>query len=208
MKVTTLEVGGCQLIISIDQMHNVIVWDVQDRTLRRLSLVGETFAVGNMNGRPVIVSGDKEGTIRIWDLPTGEPRGAPLVQDKSKGSQSLVLGQLAGRSVIVSATRTTVSTTMKVWQIEDHSGRQATSVEVDHWVDAIAVAELDGRPVIVAGNSKGEVRVWELNSLLDDPTVRINVDLGSGVRQIAMASASRIVFATDMGLLVLRLAIK
>ena len=62
-----------------------------------------------------MISGSDDETVRVWDLATGTPVGAPLT---------------------------------------GHGGL----------VHAVAVAELDGRPVVISGSSDGTVRVWDLAS--------------------------------------------
>jgi WD40 repeat protein len=37
-----------------------------------------SVAVGQVEGRLVIVSGGADGTVRVWEAATGEPVGAPL----------------------------------------------------------------------------------------------------------------------------------
>ena len=38
-------------------------------------------AVGELDGRPVIVTGGQDGTVRVWDLDGGAPLGMPLGGD-------------------------------------------------------------------------------------------------------------------------------
>ena len=35
-------------------------------------------AVGELEGRPVVVSGSADRTVRVWDLATGAPVGDPF----------------------------------------------------------------------------------------------------------------------------------
>ena len=35
-------------------------------------------AVGELDGRPVVISGSDDGTVRVWDLATGAPVGDPF----------------------------------------------------------------------------------------------------------------------------------
>jgi eukaryotic-like serine/threonine-protein kinase len=36
------------------------------------------IAIAQLDGRPVVVSGSEEGTVRVWDLATGAPIDRPL----------------------------------------------------------------------------------------------------------------------------------
>jgi WD40 repeat protein len=35
-------------------------------------------APAQLNGRPVVISGSQDTTVRVWDLATGQPIGAPF----------------------------------------------------------------------------------------------------------------------------------
>ena len=35
-------------------------------------------AVAKLDGRPVVISGCRDPTVRVWDLATGVPVGAPF----------------------------------------------------------------------------------------------------------------------------------
>ena len=59
------------------------------------------MAVGERHGRPVIVSGGDDGTVRVWDLDSGEPVLGPLTGHDG-GVQAVAVGQRHGRPVIVS----------------------------------------------------------------------------------------------------------
>ncbi|MEV4639940.1 hypothetical protein AB0J80_21590, partial [Actinoplanes sp. NPDC049548] len=37
------------------------------------------IATAVLDGRPVAVSGSRDGSVRVWDLTSGEPVGVPLV---------------------------------------------------------------------------------------------------------------------------------
>ncbi|MFI6456165.1 serine/threonine-protein kinase [Streptosporangium amethystogenes] len=62
-----------------------------------------SVAVGESDGRPVVVSGGGEGdhTVRVWDLATGEPIGKPFKGHRGL-IESVAVGRLEGRPVAVS----------------------------------------------------------------------------------------------------------
>ncbi|MBV8348993.1 MAG: hypothetical protein JOZ49_16135, partial [Mycolicibacterium sp.] len=60
-----------------------LVWTREPRqtphyTLGRHTGAVEAVAVGELEGRPVVVSGGWDQTVRVWDLATGDPVGDPL----------------------------------------------------------------------------------------------------------------------------------
>jgi len=70
-------------------------------------------ALAQVEGRPVIVSGGSDGTVRVWDLASGEPRYEPLTGHDS-GVTAVAVGQLDGRPVIVSGGW---DGTVRVWDL-------------------------------------------------------------------------------------------
>src|SRR5260370_972524 len=55
-----------------------------------------------IDGAPVIVSGDEDGTIRCWDARTGRPKGKRLKARAGWRVRSVALGMIDGAPVIVS----------------------------------------------------------------------------------------------------------
>ena len=124
---------------------------------RHTAWVG-AVAVGELDGRPVVVTGGGDQTVRVWDLATGSPVGEPLT-GHTGWVGAVAVGELDGRPVVVTGGG---DQTVRVWDLATgtpvgepltgHTGR----------VDAVAVAELDGRPVVVTGSGDQTVRVWDL----------------------------------------------
>ena len=71
-------------------------------------------AVGERHGRPVIVSGGDDGTVRVWDLESGEPVLGPLTGHDG-GVSAVAVGERHGRPVIVSGGG---DGTVRVWDLE------------------------------------------------------------------------------------------
>jgi len=117
------------------------------------------LAVGERQGRLVIVSGGYDGTVRVWDLDSGEPVLGPLTGHDDWVS-AVAVGQRLGRPVIVSGGG---DRAVRVWDLD--SGEAVLGPLTGHRgpVGAVAVGKRRGRPVIVSGGGR-TVRVWDLDS--------------------------------------------
>ena len=71
------------------------------------------MATAQLDGRPVIVSGGGDGTVRVWDLATGAPIGQPLTGHTGAVSRWRS-PQLDGRPVVVSGSG---DETVRVWDL-------------------------------------------------------------------------------------------
>ena len=122
-------------------------------------------AVGERQGRPVIVSGGGDETVRVWDLDTGEPVLGRLTGHTGAVS-AVAVSERQGRPVIVSSSDVSSGDggTVRVWDLD--TGEPVLGPLTGHTggVGAVAVSERHGRPVIVSGGGDGTVRVWDLES--------------------------------------------
>ncbi len=170
--VTVGERHGRPVIVSGSEDGTVRVWDLESG--QPVLVIGQltddrpgfgpanrvkAVAVGERHGRPVIVSGSSDGTVRVWDLESGHPALKPL-SGGILGVNAVAVGELNGRPVIVSGGD---DGTVRVWDLE--SGQLVLKPLSGHdRVSAVAVGELNGRPVIVSGGHDETVRVWDLES--------------------------------------------
>ena len=123
-------------------------------------------AVGQLDGRTVVVSGSRDKTVRVWDAATGD-----LLRDPFTG----------------------------------HTDE----------VNAVAIGQLDGRTVVVSGSDDGTVRVWDAatGTPISDLPRRYDkaeippskIDLAAWVFGIAYVAPSRLVIATELGIVSLRI---
>ena len=116
------------------------------------------MAVGELDGRPVVVTGSGDQTVRVWDLATGSPVGEPLTGHTER-VHAVAVGELDGRPVVVTGSD---DQTVRVWDLA--TGAPVGEPLTGHTGDGRrgGGGELDGRPVVVSGSDDQTVRVWDL----------------------------------------------
>ena len=115
-------------------------------------------AAAELDGRPVVISGGGDRTVRVWDLATGTPAGHPFT-GHARAVTAVAAAELDGRPVVISGGG---DRTVRVWDLA--TGTPAGHPFTGHAraVTAVAAAELDGRPVVISGGGDRTVRVWDL----------------------------------------------
>ena len=138
-------------------------------------------AVGALpDGTPVIVSGGDDGTVRVWDLESGDPVLGPLTGHDG-GVTAVAVGALPdGTPVIVSGSD---DGTVRVWDLESGDPVLGPLTGHDGVVRAVAAGVRQGLPVIVSGGDDGTVRVWDLES--GDPVLGPLTGHDGGVTAVA-----------------------
>ncbi len=71
------------------------------------------MAVGELDGRPVVVSGSTDSTVRVWDLGNGDPVGEPLT-GHTDHVLAVAVGELDRRPIVVSGS---LDSTVRVWDL-------------------------------------------------------------------------------------------
>jgi len=117
-------------------------------------------AAAELDGRPVVISGSDDETVRVWDLATGAPVGHPLTGHDG-WVRAVAVGELDGRPVVISGSD---DETVRIWDLATGTPVGHPLTGHDDWVRAVAVAELDGRPVVISGSDDETVRIWDLAS--------------------------------------------
>ncbi|MEU6227971.1 hypothetical protein [Streptomyces sp. NPDC047042] len=128
-------------------------------------------ATATVNGHPTAVTigrrsvpwGAPSGTVRRWDLNTGEPVGAPLVGIPQ--AHTLATAVLDGRPLAVTGGFDDGhSGELRRWDLA--TGHQIGDPLAGHdgFVQAVAIPMLDGGLVAVSGGQDRTVRVWDLRT--------------------------------------------
>ncbi|MBG0814914.1 WD40 repeat domain-containing protein [Planomonospora sp. ID82291] len=169
------EVSGRAVVIAAgdwgDATHKlpVRVWDLATHEPFGEPLVGHTglvwsVALGEMNGRVIVVTGSNDGTTRVWDLTTRKQIGDPMIS--STGVGDVALGWVDGRQVVISSDEKDI----RVWDLAAHQLIGAP-IPTGHTygVRALTVGEVNGRPVVLTGggydeDGGGAVQVWDLRT--------------------------------------------
>ncbi|MBO4269097.1 caspase family protein [Microbispora triticiradicis] len=122
-----------------------------------------------LNGRPVVVSGSDDATVRVWDLSTGQVVGQPLA-GHTETVNAVACTVLNGRPIAVTGSGDAFSSgdsednTVRVWDLS--TGQVVGEPLAGHTgaVNAVACTVLNGRPVVVSGSDDATVRVWDLST--------------------------------------------
>jgi hypothetical protein len=165
---------GRAVVVSGGKEGMVRVWDLRTGHLEvewRHGKGGvETVAIGQLEDGPVVVSGGEDGKLRRWRMADGSPLGEPLDLRKGKVTSA---GDRDGHQFIVAAYEN--SWTVGLWDLEDLDTRQPLrELEwgSDADVRAVAAGRCNGKPVIVAGHSRGAHRwVWAGSEWVATPLI-------------------------------------
>lgn len=130
----------------------------------RSTLAGHTRPVAavyctSLNGRSVVVTASLDRTLRVWDLTTGHPIGAPLTGHT--GPVTSLAGIMRGTTpVVVSGSR---DCTVRTWDLSTGEPLGEPLMGHQESVNAVACCEFGGRTVIVAGGEQGVI-LWDLHT--------------------------------------------
>jgi WD40 repeat protein len=196
--------GDRTVLVSGHEDGTVRAWDLETLEPVGAPLLGHQSRVndlvtGERQGRAVVVSGSSDFTLRVWDLEALERLGPPL-SDHRWPVKRVAMGQRRGRTVIVSGSS---DKTVRVWDLETLKP-VGLPLQADPYLDALLVAEWQGRAMIMSGSDRISdtlLRLWDLETL--EPM--FNIDVGSAVHCLA-ARAGIVIGGCAAGVVKLRMS--
>jgi WD40 repeat protein len=114
-------------------------------------------AVGDLDGRPIAVTGGPDRTARIWDLTTQRQIGEPL--PVGIAVSAIAIGDMEDYTVALTGG---VDGTVRIWDLS--AGQEYGQPLRGHTnrIEAMRIGALDGRPVVLTASQDGTARIWDL----------------------------------------------
>jgi WD40 repeat protein len=192
-------VDDSAVVVSVADDFTLHAWDLHTQAPTCPPMAGHTAQVmalraGTVGALRLAASASLDGTVRLWDLRTGEPFTQPI-GDHDMGAYSVDFVHL-DRDVIVSGAG---DGSLLFWDVV---GRCKASIELEPFpsaVQVIRVADFQGAMTLIAADRYGLMRIWDMHSA----SWTAELDIGSGINDVAADSSGRVCAATDMGAVVL-----
>jgi WD40 repeat protein len=114
-------------------------------------------ATGDLDGRPIAVTGARDRTVRIWDLTSQRQVGKPL--ETNVPVSAVAIGDLDDYTVALAGG---IDGVVHVWDLS--SGQQLGEPLEGHTsgIEAIALGAIQGVPVVLTASLDGTARLWNL----------------------------------------------
>jgi hypothetical protein len=163
-----------------------------------LRLVGHgstvfAVAIAELDGVPVVVSGGRDSTLRVWELTTGAQVGPALVGHTGP-VRALAVGQVNGRAVAVSGSD---DQTVRTWDLATGAPIGAPFSGHSYGVCSVAATQLGHRTVAVSSSLNDTARAWDLATGHTHPLPAHPV--GYGVLAVATTQLEAAVVAVGGG---------
>jgi WD40 repeat protein len=124
-------------------------------------------ATTTLDGQPIAISAGWDHTLRIWDLHTHQQIGTPLT-GHTKSVNAIATSVLDGQPIAISASgeygEGSIDNTLRIWDLHTHQQIGAPLTGHTGYVQAVATATLDGRPIAVSGSYDNTLRIWDLHT--------------------------------------------
>ncbi|GAA2260435.1 hypothetical protein GCM10010232_59520 [Streptomyces amakusaensis] len=116
-------------------------------------------AIGDLDGRPIAVTGGADDTARLWDLTSQRQIGEPLPVGAGVGA--VAVGELGDYTVALTGA---VDGTVRIWDLS--AGQEYGEPLTGHTnnVTAVVIGAVEGRPVVLTGSADGTARLWDLET--------------------------------------------
>ncbi|MFI9593287.1 protein kinase [Nonomuraea sp. NPDC052265] len=163
--------GGDDVLVTGDGANRVRVRRLSDGKVTHTYKTGEIggielLACGELDGRPVLVSTHLDATLRVHDLATGRRRKKWTFSRRSpddRGASCLVVGALGGRPVaVVAHAPGGGEAVVRVWSLADGKILGELGPGPGAEIRTLALAELEGRPVVVGAGGDALLSAWSL----------------------------------------------
>lgn len=114
-------------------------------------------AAGELDGRPIAVTGSEDETARVWDLTTQRQIGEPLLVGTSVSA--LAIGELGDYTVVLTGA---ADGRVKVWDLSAGQEYGAALTGHTNRVESIAIGTFGSRTIVLTASADGTARVWDL----------------------------------------------
>ncbi|WP_370880939.1 WD40 repeat domain-containing protein [Streptomyces africanus] len=150
-------------VVVTGSTDSLALWDLTTRRrLRRLdrgagSVWYKAVTCTELNGRPVAISADRQGRVRVWDF--RKRRILSEFQGHEGWASSVSCAVMDGKQVAVAGYQ---DGTAQIWDLEDRRPVGALLCGHAFPVLAVAYAELEGQPVVIT-SAYDTLRIWDLS---------------------------------------------
>jgi WD40 repeat protein len=140
------------------------LWDLDTMRALGMPLYGHdapitALALFAVDGSPVLATGSSDGTVRLWDPARAHARGAALVGHNADVDQLACCDLQNDHGPLILAM--TVRGPVSAWTARDGRPVAVSPPAVERW-SALAVADCDGRPVVLAAGPGNVLQLWDL----------------------------------------------
>lgn len=114
-------------------------------------------AVGDLDGRPIAVTGSVDGTALVWDLTSQRQIGDPL--PVGIAVSAIAIGELGDYTVALTGGQ---DGTIRIWDLS--AGQEYGEPLTGHTnqVESIVIGSIDEHPVVLTASADGTARIWDL----------------------------------------------
>ncbi len=114
-------------------------------------------AVGELDGRPVAVTGSLDGTALVWDLVSQRKIGEAL--SVGVAVSAIAIGDLGDYTVVLTGGE---DGSVRIWDLS--AGQEYGRPFIGHTnrVESIVVGTLGNHPVVLTASADGTARIWDL----------------------------------------------